>query len=331
MSDDEPRLTGRLAVGDGPGSPWTLPWTLHWEEWGRADGVPVVYLHGGPGGTLGRSLYRRRFDLDRVRLIGLEQRGCGRSTPHLSDPSVPIDEVDTAALVADLETLRRDRGVERWILNGVSWGSTLALAYAAAHPERVLGLVLVAVTTTGRAEVDQITEGVGTVFPEAWDRFAGHAEAAGLGYRRGEGRLIDAYARLVEHPDPAVREAATQEWALREDTHVSLASGAVVRDPRWEDPRFRLAYFRLTAHLWSHDAFCQPPLLEQVDRFAHLPAVLVHGRADVSSPLVTAWRLAQRWPAARLVVLEGDGHGGADMTTAWEAANAELVERCASR
>lgn len=186
--EDEPTLHGMLDVGDGQ--------RVYWEQWGPSDGVPAVYLHGGPGGTLNSSQFRRHFDLSRVRAIGLEQRGCGRSTPHASDPSTSLATNTTAHLIADIEALRVHLGVEAWIVNGASWGSTLALAYALAHPTRVLGMVLVAVTTTGRAEVDWITEGVGAVFPEAWDRFATFAEQAGVGYRRGEGRIVDAYDRL---------------------------------------------------------------------------------------------------------------------------------------
>ncbi|WP_256983483.1 alpha/beta fold hydrolase [Rhodococcus sp. 06-221-2] len=157
--EDEPTLHGMLDVGDGQ--------CIYWEQWGPSDGVPAVYLHGGPGGTLNASQFRRHFDLSRVRAIGFEQRGCGRSTPHASDPSTSLATNTTAHLIADIEALRVHLGVEAWIVNGVSWGSTLAVAYALAHPTRVLGVVLFAVTTTGRGEVDWITEGVGAVFPEA--------------------------------------------------------------------------------------------------------------------------------------------------------------------
>lgn len=146
-------------------------------------------------------------------------------------------------------------GIERWIVNGVSWGSTLALAYAQTYPERVIGVVLCAVTTTSRREVHWITEGVGMFFPAAWDRFASHAVAAGIDFRRSGGRLVDAYARLIDSTDLGVREAASQEWALWEDTHISLGAGGLRRDPRWADHRFRHAFVRLTTHYWSHDGF----------------------------------------------------------------------------
>ena len=316
-----PTAHGMLPVGGGD--------EVYWEEWGRPDGVPALYLHGGPGGGLGISAYRQRFDLDRMRVVGLEQRGCGRSTPHASDLAVPLTHQTTAHLVEDLERLREHRGIEAWVVNGVSWGSTLALAYAQAHPERVLGVVLFAVTTTSRREVDWVTEGVGAIFPEAWDRFAAHAEAAGIGYRRGERRLVEAYAALLASLDPAVRDAASWEWARWEDTHVSIGAGGVHSDPRWRDDRFRHAFMRLTAHYWSHDGFCDPPLLERMDLLHGVPGVLIHGRRDISAPAVTAWELHRRWPGSQLVVDEGDGHGGTSMVEHWRAANDALAARFA--
>lgn len=298
---------------------------LYWEEWGAPAGVPALYLHGGPGGGLGTSRYRERFDLTTTRVVGFEQRGCGRSTPHASDPSVSLEDQTTAQLIEDIEHLRVHLGVAAWLINGVSWGSTLALAYAQAHPDRVTGIVLYAVTTTSRQEVEWITEGVGMMFPEAWDRFAGHAERAGIGYRRGQGRLIDAYAQLMASSDESVREAASQEWALWEDTHVSIGAGGLRRDPRWNDPRFRHAFARLTAHYWANDGFCQPRLLDRTDRLHGIPGVLIHGRRDISSPVRTAWELHQRWPDSTLLVDEGDGHGGASMVDAWRHANERLA------
>jgi proline iminopeptidase len=302
---------------------------IWWEEWGNRDGVPAVYLHGGPGGGLGSSLYRHRFDLATTRVVAFEQRGCGRSRPHASDSSASLDHHTTAHLIGDIERLREHLGIDAWLVNGVSWGSTLSLAYAQRHPARVLGVVLFAVATTSRREVDWITEGIGTVFPEAWDRFARHAERAGVGYVRGEGRLVEAYAQLLESADPEVREAASQEWALWEDTHISVGVGRLQRDPRWNDARFRVGFARLAAHYWSHDGFCDPPLLERMDRVRGIPAVLIHGRRDISSPAVTAWELHRRWPDSTLVIDEGDGHGGASMVERWNAANGSLLTRLA--
>ena len=233
----------------------------------------------------------------------------------------------TAHLIADIEALREHLGVEAWIVNGASWGSTLAVAYALAHPERVLGVVLAAVTTTGREEVDWITEGVGAIFPEAWDRFATFAEQAGVGYHRGHGRIVDAYAQLLNSNDLALRDRASREWALWEDVHISIGTGGIRRNPRWEDDRFRLAFVRLTTHYWAHDGFCDPPLLDRAADLGEMPGVLIHGRRDVSGPVVTAWRLHRVWPGSTLVVDENDGHGGKSMTAYWDEANQDLVDR----
>lgn len=317
VNADEPRAQGMLDVGDGQ--------QIYWEEWGSPYGVPALYVHGGPGGGLGTSLYRNRFDLTCTRLVGFEQRGCGRSTPHASCTSTSLSTNTTSHLIGDIQLLREHLGIDAWLINGVSWGSTLALAYAQAHPQHVLGVVLFAVTTTSRREVDWITEGVGAVFPEAWDRFAGHAERAGVGYQRGRQRLVEAYAALMESPDPVVRDVASREWALWEDTHVAIGTGGFVRDPRWDDERFRLAFVRLTGHYWSHDGFSDPPVLERMDLLRGIPGVLIHGRRDISSPVLIAWQLHRRWPGSKLIVDEGNGHGGGSMAKVWREANDQLV------
>lgn len=315
--DPAPRHHGLLDVADGQ--------QIYWEQWGADDGVPALYLHGGPGGGLGASGYRRRFDLEHVQVFGLDQRGCGRSRPHASEPTYDLAQNTTPHLIRDIEALRKSRGIDAWIVNGVSWGSTLALAYAQAHPGRVLGIVLFAVTTTSRREVDWISEHIGAVFPEAWDRFAAHVEDAGIGYRRGEGRLVEAYAQLLDSTDARVRDGASHAWAEWEDTHVSLGTpGGFSRDPRWDDDAYRLAFARLTSHYWAHDGFVEP-ILDHMDRLAGIPAVLIHGRRDISGPAVTAWELHRRWPGSELIIDDSDGHGGAAMVDHWDAANARLL------
>lgn len=317
MSSDV-AVSGLLDVGAGH--------RIYWEESGNPDGVPLLYLHGGPGGSLGAGGYRDTFDPARFRVIGLEQRGCGRSTPPASDPLHDLASNTTDALIADLELLRVDRGIERWLVNGASWGCTLALAYARAHPDRAHGVVGMAVTTTGRAEVDWITEGVGAIFPEAWDRFASYAEDAGIGFRRGQGRLVTAYARLLADPDRTVCDAASVQWALWEDTHISLLNGAVKRSPRWDDGDVRIGFARLVTHYWAHDGFLDPALLSNVGALVDLPVVLIHGRVDVSGPAVTAYELHQRLPRSRLIIDEAEGHGGSRMVAAWGAANLDLAD-----
>ncbi|WP_258133593.1 MULTISPECIES: alpha/beta fold hydrolase [unclassified Arthrobacter] len=296
MANELARKRGMLDVGDGQ--------SIYWEEWGAADGVPALYLHGGPGGTLGASGYRHRFDLKHTRVIGFEQRGCGRSTPHASNPDTSLLHNTSAHLIEDIEALREARGINAWILNGVSWGSTLALAYAQARPARVLGMVLFAVTTTSRREIDWITEGVGSIFPEAWDRFASYAEHGGVGYRRGEGRIVEAYARLLNSADSKTRADASQEWAHWEDTHISLGAGGFARDPRWEDEAFRIAFARLTTHYWTHLGRTDSQLLERMGRIEHLPGTLIHGRRDISGPAITAWNLHRSWPRSKLIICD---------------------------
>jgi proline iminopeptidase len=302
---------------------------VYWEEAGAPDGIPGLYLHGGPGGTLGAGGYRTKFDPTRFRIIGLDQRGCGSSTPHATAPGYDLNENTTGHLIDDVERLRQHLAVDRWLLNGVSWGSTLGLAYAQRHPARVLGIVLMAVTTTDRFQVDWITEEVGAIFPEAWDRLAVHAERAGVGYRRGERRLIEAYAQLMTDPDPAVRDAASQAWVDWEDHHISIGTGSAARNPRWDDDDFRRGFATLVTHYWANDAFLVPPILQRMDRLDGIPATLIHGRRDVSGPPVVAWRLHRSWPGSELIIEEGEGHGGEAMVGAWCDANSRHADRIA--
>lgn len=277
------------------------------------------------GGGLGQRGYLSKADPTRFRVIGLDQRGCGRSVPLASNHEHDLRANTTSRLIADLEELRVHLGVKGWVLNGVSWGSTLAIAYAQAHPERVLGVVLMAVTTTSRFEVDWITETVGALYPQEWDSFAQHAERGGLDYRRGQVRLVEAYRQLMQHPDPGIRDAASHAWARWEDTHIGIGAGGFRRDPRWEDHQARHDLVTLITHYWAHDGFCEPPLLARMERAAGIPAVLIHGRLDVSGPVRTAWKVHRRWPGSRLVIVEDEGHGGPVMVDAWRAGNEEMA------
>lgn len=300
---------------------------IYWEESGDPDGIPAVYLHGGPGGTLGRGGYRRKLDGARFRIIGLDQRGCGPSTPHVTAPGYDLNQNTTVQLISDLERLREHLEVDRWLLNGVSWGTTLALAYAQAHPERVSGVVAMGLSTTDRFDVDWISESVGAVFPEAWDRLARHAEEAGIGYRRGRGRLIEAYAELMTHPNPAVRDAASRAWSEWEDHHVSIGAGGVYPGPWWDDNEYRHVFATLVTHYFAHDGFLDPPILQQMHRLVGIPGTLIHGRRDISGPAVIAWRLHQAWPGSELIIDEGEGHGGDAMVEAWCDANTRHADR----
>lgn len=315
----QPHSSGVLDTLDGQ--------RIYWEESGNPEGLPALYLHGGPGGGLGES-YRSRYDPTRYRIIGLDQRGCGRSTPLAEQAPDRLDDNTTSHLIADIELLRAHLGVERWQLTGVSWGSTLALAYAQAFPERVHSIILVAVTSSSTAEIEWITESMRRVYPDYWDAFAAHAEGAGVGYEPGAGRVVDAYAGLMRSPDASVRAAAATAWCRWEDVHVCVGAGldpATSHSARYDDPAFRERFALLVTHYWSNHGFGGDQILGRMELIAHLPAVLIHGRADVSSPLVTAWDLHRAWPASRLWVVEAEGHGGAGMTDLWIAAADDLV------
>jgi proline iminopeptidase len=291
----EPVESGTLERPDGA--------EIHWELSGDRRGKPALYLHGGPGSGLGAGGYRRRFDPERHLIVGLDQRGCGRSTPWAIDDLDRLDGNTTAAVIDDIEALRAMLGIERWLVHGVSWGTTLALAYAIEHPDAVSELVLTAVTTGSREEIDWISEGVGILFPEALERLRADTPA-------GE-RTIDSIAARLRHPDPLVRSGIAVEWEAWESTHVSL-------DPNWsagpmfDDDRSRENFATLVTHYWANDCFLPGDrrILDRIDRVRDIPAVLIHGRHDISSPLATAWRLHRAWPASRLHIVETEGHGG---------------------
>jgi proline iminopeptidase len=245
-----------------------------------------------------------------------DQRGCGRSVPHAGAPATSLAANTTHHLVADIEMLRRHLGIEGWLVLGGSWGSTLGLAYAQRHPDRVTGMVLFSVATTTRREVEWVTRDVGRLLPAAWRRFRDGVPAP-----RRDDSLVEAYSRLLHHPDPAVREQAARNWCDWEDAHVSTRPGQPP-NPRYEDPAFRLCFARLVTHYWRHAAWLEEgALLRDIERLAGIPAVLVHGRLDLSSPLDVPWDLARSWPASKLVVIDGAGHsGGPGMTDALVAA-----------
>jgi len=294
----EPYETGTLAVGDGH--------RLYYECCGNPDGRPALYLHGGPGGRCTAGA-RRFFSPRAYRAVLFDQRGAGRSRPLASEPGYDLSANTTAHLLADIEALREHLGVNTWTVLGVSWGTTLGLAYAQAHPSRVNGLVLALVSTTSRREVAWMTEDVGRLFPEAHERFR-----AAVPDDLRHLPLVDAYARMLADPDPDVADRAARAWCDWEDAHVSLTPGHVP-NPMFEDPAFRLGFARLVTHYWRHGAFMEEgALLEGASTLHGIPGVLIHGRFDVSSPLETAYELTRRWTTSRLQVLEDAGHGSAE-------------------
>jgi proline iminopeptidase len=313
--ESEPYEQGMLDVGDGQ--------RLYWETSGNPKGKPAVVLHGGPGS--GSSPRRRRFfDPAAYRVVQFDQRGCGRSTPHAGDPETDLSANTTGHLVGDIERLREHLGVDRWLVRGDSWGATLALAYAERHPERVSEVILASVTLTRAADVRWFAHDVGRFFPEQWRRFR-----AGVPEADREGDLVAAYDRLLNgQRDPAVREQAARDWCDWEDAVLSLDEGYVVPNPRFSDPRARMAFARLVTHYFSHAAFLdEGELLAGAGRLAGIAGVLVHGRLDIGGPPDVAWLLAQAWPGAELHLV-GTGHaGGEQMTDVLLEATDRFAER----
>lgn len=309
----EPFATGLLDVPGGH--------AIHWEMTGNPNGKPALFLHGGPGAPSRANGYRRLFDLTRYKVISIDQRGCGRSRPLAIDALDRLHENTTGALIADIEAVRRHLGLSRWLVSGVSWGTTLALAYAQACPEAVTALVLGAVTTTSREEVAWITEGVGAIFPEAWDQFATESAC-----RDGE-RVVDAYARRLASGNPDDRAQAARAWCAWEDTHVSLSPNFAPLS--FPDPEAARVFATLVTHYWSNDGFLRggTAILACMDRLRDVPSILIHGRRDISSPARTAWLLSRSWPASRLHIVETEGHGGPELQARMQRAITAFATR----
>jgi proline iminopeptidase len=294
----EPHAQGLLDVGEGN--------RIYWETSGNPVGKPALVVHGGPGHGGSRGS-RRRFDPDLYRIVLFDQRGCGESLPHASDPAVSLEHNTTNHLVADMERLREHLGIDRWLLFGGSWGSTLILAYAERYPERVSEIVLVGVTMTRPDEIDWLYRGVGRLLPHAWEAFRDALPEADRG-----GDLVAAYDRVVNtSPDEAVLNAAVRAWCTWEDAviaHEALGAPGAYSDGTEEE---LTALVRICAHYFAHHAWLEEgQLLRDVRRLAGIPAVLIHGRLDLGAPLLTAWELAKAWPDAELQVIDDSGHTG---------------------
>ena len=293
----DPYETGMLDVGDGN--------RVHWEVAGNPDGKPALVVHGGPGGGSSRGNLRC-FDPRRYRIVLFDQRGCGKSTPPARDPATDMSVNTTDHLIADMERLREHLGIERWLLFGGSWGSTLILAYAERHPERVSEIILLGVTMTRRSEIDWLYRGVARFFPAAWADFR-----AGVPEADRDGDLVAAYDRLMSHPDAAVRERAANDWLTWEDAVISLEVNGRPNAYTDRPADDMLDFVRICAHYFAHGAWLEEGvLLREAGRLHGIPGVLIHGRQDMGSPIGTAWELAQAWPDAQLVVVADSGHTG---------------------
>ena len=292
----EPYEHGILEVGDGD--------RVYWETCGDPQGKPAVVLHGGPGS--GCSPWQRRlFDPDAYRVVLFDQRGCGRSTPHASEPDIDLAHNDTEHLIADIERLRRHLDVDRWLVLGGSWGSALALAYAEAHPDRVTGLVLHGVTAARREDHDWLFRGgVAAFFPREWERLR-----RGVPEAERDTDVVDAYHGRAFDPDPRIRERAALDWCTWESATPDWPPTSGLHD-RFADPDFALAFTRLVTHYIRHDAWLgDGKLLRDIGAISDIPGIMVNGRFDFQCPLGGAWELARRWPRADLVVVDDAGHG----------------------
>jgi proline iminopeptidase len=285
-----PHRERRLAVDSGH--------VLYVEECGNPNGIPVLIVHGGPGGGSNPAM-RRYHDPGRHRIILFDQRGCGRSTPNAS-----LEANTTQHLVSDMELIRAELGISRWQLFGGSWGSTLALAYAQAHPERVLSMVLRGIFLLTQAEIRWFyREGCSWLYPDAFAEFEKpipHEE---------RGDMVAAYYKLLTGPDIAVQREAARAWSIWEGTTLSLVPDAD-RVRRFGSDAYALAFARIECHYFVHHGFLERDgaLLDNAFRLKGIPGTIVHGRYDVVTPLRNAWLLHNAWPESELRIVPDAGH-----------------------
>lgn len=288
----EPFAHGMLAVGDGH--------QLYWEQCGSPKGLPVVFLHGGPGGACSATS-RRFFDPQRYRIVLFDQRGCGRSLPHASTAANSC-----AHLVADMERLRLHLNIDRWVLCGGSWGTTLAMAYTRRHRMQVIGLVLRGVFAARQWELDWLYRpgGASRVFPEAWQAFAN-----ALGPVNPH-KLLTAYEQALHGDDPRRQALAAQAWCRWEET---LAAVQERGDTLAATPQEQLAMARISSHYFVHDAWLgERDLIWPEHGLDTLPCIMVQGQWDLVTPPETAWQLHQRWPGSELRMVPEAGHSTSD-------------------
>lgn len=285
----EPFDSGMLDVGDGH--------QIYWERSGTRGAKPAVFLHGGPGGGISAK-HRRLFDPQLYDVILFDQRGCGRSTPHAE-----LEANTTWHLVADIERLRGMAGFDKWLVFGGSWGSTLALAYAETHPERVSELVLRGIFTLRRAELEWYYQhGASLMFPDKWERFIAQIPEA----ERGD--LMAAYRKRLISEDKAVRIAAAKAWSLWEGETITLLPDPATSAPFGGD-EFALAFARIENHYFVHGGWVEEgQLIRDAGKLAGIPGVIVQGRYDMACPPATAWELHKAWPQAEFHLIENAGH-----------------------
>lgn len=279
--------------------------TLYYEQSGNAEGLPVVFLHGGPGGGTVPD-YRRFFDPAAYRIVLFDQRGAGQSTPHAS-----LEDNTTWHLVADIERIREHLGIESWVVFGGSWGSTLALAYAQTHHERTRALVLRGIFLCRPKEIQWFyQEGASAIYPDAWEHYIKVIPEA----ERTD--MLGAFHRRLTSEDETVRLEAARAWSIWEGSTSKLYPDAdFIAD--FGDPQFALAFARIECHYFMHNAFFETDnyLIENVERIRPIPAVIVQGRYDVVCPLMSAWELHRAWPEADLKIIPDAGHSALEPGT----------------
>jgi proline iminopeptidase len=290
----EPYSSGHLDVGDGQ--------QIYWECSGNPGGKPAVFLHGGPGG--GTAPFQRQFfDPDAYRIVVFDQRGCGQSTPHIAD-GADLSVNTTQHLIADIEALRTHLAIDRWLVFGGSWGSTLALAYAQVHPTRVTELVLRGIFLLRRKEIDWYYNGAaGNVFPELWEQFLAPVPEVDR-----DGDLVEAYHRLLHSPDLDVATAAAVAWSTWEGATSSLLPRPD-RVAETGEPRFARAFAVIENHYFvNHGFLAEGQLLAEIAAMQHIPGVIVQGRYDIVCPATSAYELHRAWPNSELNIVDDAGH-----------------------
>lgn len=290
----EPFDSGLLDVGDGQ--------QIYYEVSGIPDGKPAVYLHGGPGGASSPD-QRQVFDPEKYRIVLFDQRGCGLSLPHASAPDADLSAITTWHIVADMEALRSHLGIDTWLVCGGSWGSALALAYAQKHPDSVSELVLRGIFTLRESELDWFYGGgAANVYPDLWE---GYVEPVPEDQR---GRLIEAYSRLLNDPDPAVYIPAAKAWSRWESSTITLLKDTDLIDHFTEDA-FAVAFARIENHFFMNEGwFYDGQLIAEASKLKDIPGVIIQGRYDMCTPAVTAWDLHRAWPEAEFRMIPDAGH-----------------------
>lgn len=292
--DNDPFATGWLSTGG--------PHEIYYEECGNPHGKPCVILHGGPGGAINPTM-RRFFDPSKWRMALFDQRGCGRSRPNAS-----LDDNTTWALIDDIERLRVKLGVEKWTVFGGSWGSTLALAYAITHPERVEGLVLRGIFLLTPRELRWFyQDGASMMFPDAWERYCAPIPVE----ERGD--MMAAFYRRLTHPDRAIQAEAAAAWSQWEGDTISIR-GPEARPSKFNEIDFAIAFARIECHFFVNKGFLpyEDWIIRNADKLANIPGWIVQGRFDVVTPMESAWRLRNAWPKSRFELVWDAGHASTE-------------------